>query len=426
MNHSNTVGILALVPDNWEGPWMPRHHIMSRLSRYYKVLWVSPPLCWRESLRARPSDAPERGLCKISENLWTYAPERYLSVNYRYERMEHFLFKRRIEKIKSLLAAMGIKRLILYVWRPEFGSYVGEFNEELVCYHIDDEYTFSPVELPNTEEECQLLRASDLVFIHSKTLMEKKGYLSQSTHYVPNGVDFRYYRKVMDDTSIHLDEFDAIPRPRIGYVGIIKKQIDLRLLTEIARKRRDWSLVLIGPVNPCHDIQTEIALLQKEKNVYFLGAKRPEELAGYIKHLDVCLMCYRKTDYTKFIYPLKLHEYLACGKPVVSTDLENLKEFSNVLSFAKGAEDWIEKIEEAHDRSTPERERERVALARENSWDVRIEKIRSIFEERLRLNLRQMEVLESLADNEDGSNGGFLMSVVGAFPRGNHNTKNET
>jgi glycosyltransferase involved in cell wall biosynthesis len=387
MDHDNDVGILAFVPDGWKDPWMPRHHIMSRLSRFYKVLWVSPPLHWRESLRSRPLSA-KRGLDKISKDFWVYAPERYLSVNYRFEKIEKCLVKRRIEKIKSLLEEMGIRRLILYIWRPEFDSYVGKFNEELVCYHVDDEYTFSSVELPISEEESRLLKTSDVVLIHSKTLLAKKGHLNQATYYVPNGVDFSHYRKVMSDTGVHLDEFDAIPRPRVGYVGIIKHQIDLKLLSEIARKRRDWSIVLIGPVNACHDIQTEIALLQNERNVYFLGAKKPEELPAYIKHLDVCLMCYRKTDYTKFIYPMKLHEYLACGKPVVATELENLKEFSHVLSFAEGTEDWVQKIEEARDQSIGQREPERIAVARENSWDARVETIRSIFDEKLRRKAR--------------------------------------
>ena len=110
------------------------------------------------------------------------------------------------------------------------------------------------------------------------------------------------------------------------------------------------SITLSGLTPP--EIQKDIELLQNEENVYFLGVKKPEELPNYIKELDVCLMCYRQTEYTKYIYPVKLHQYLACGKPVVSTHLKQLDEFEDVLKFADGCEEWIEKIDESLDEAS--------------------------------------------------------------------------
>ncbi len=78
MRSHNEIGILAFVPDKWENYWMPRHHIISRLARYYKVLWVSPPLGWRSAIRNRDSGFSPRGVKKISSSFWVYAPERYL------------------------------------------------------------------------------------------------------------------------------------------------------------------------------------------------------------------------------------------------------------------------------------------------------------------------------------------------------------
>ena len=322
MYDDNDVGILTFVPDVWEDYWMPRHHIMSRLSQHYKVLWVSPSLGWRQTIRYGYKSTSPRGVKRISPTFWVYSPERYLpSVSPVYSGpLYGFLDAMRVKRIKSLLNAMKIKRLILYVWRHDFVSYVGKFNEDLLCYHIDDEYTFSEIDLPVREEEINLLKRSNIVFIHSKTLLEKKGSINKETYYVPNGVNFDHYRKIAEDGKIHLCEFEKIPHPRIGYVGYLKSEIDLELLLEIARKRKDWSIVLVGYINKSHkNIEKHIELLRCEKNVYFLGGKKPEDLPKYMKEMDVCLMCYRKTGYTNYIYPMKLHEYLACGKPIVAT-----------------------------------------------------------------------------------------------------------
>jgi teichuronic acid biosynthesis glycosyltransferase TuaH len=148
-----------------------------------------------------------------------------------------------------------------------------------------------------------------------------------------------------------------------------KQQLDLRLLHAIAQKRKDWSIVLDGTVNTRHrSIKEDYDLLRGDKNVYFLGPKKPKDLPLYINEMDVCLMHYRKTGYNKYIYPLKLYEYFSCGKPVVTTGLDNLKELGEVLYFAEGLEDWISKIQSALRGSDPEIQRRRIALAKENDW----------------------------------------------------------
>ena len=131
------------------------------------------------------------------------------------------------------------------------------------------------------------------------------------------------------------------------------------------------------------EIKETIKLLRRESNVYFLGGKKHEELPGYIKDLDVCLMCYRRTAYTKYIFPLKLNEYLACGKPIVATPLENFEEFKDVLYFADMKKDWIENIQRCLEDQNTELEQKRISVARENSWDIRAKDIISVFQEKL-------------------------------------------
>jgi len=385
MHKTIDTGILTFVPDLWDNYWASRHHVMSRLSQHYKVLWVSPPLPWRKAFSASHIMGNSRGIKKQSSNLWIYEPEWYLPCKTRIRVLSRSWDWIRKRRIKGFLSDMGIKRLILYLWRPEYFSCVGKFDEDLVCYHIDDEYTFSfDKDQPVSDTERELIRNSDLVFIHSKSLLKKKGSLNFHTFYIPNGVAYSYYREVMDDPNAYFCELDEIPEPRIGYVGIIKKQIDLDLILEIARKRKNWSIVLIGPISKSHkEVQKKIELLRKEKNVFLLGGIKPDDLPKYIKKLDVCLMCYQRNEYTKYIYPMKVNEYLACGKPVVSVYLENLEEFESVLYFASDVSDWISKIEKCVKENDSEKTFNRIKWANQNSWDSRIEKVVSIFQEKL-------------------------------------------
>lgn len=386
-------GILAFVPDLWGDIWQSRHHVFSGLSDHYKVLWVSPPTYWQGWLKSLARETLSgRGLHKISNRFWGYAVRLPADYKPQYSkhgfvadgfRLYHKIWMRLyIARIKKLLRHMEIEEVILYVWRPEFHWSLGSFDEKLTCYHIDDDYGFNPDEdSPISDEEMKLLIQSDLVFIHSRTLMEKKGHINPNTYYMPNGVDFEHYREVMHNDLLPPDDIAAIPGPRIGYVGYIKRHIDLPLLLSLARSRRNWSIVLIGPVRSSHtDITEEVAQLRQEPNIYFLGGKPQTAIPHYIKALDVCLMPYRQTNYTKYIYPMKLHEYLACGKPVVATSLENLQEFSNVIRFASAPEEWIDAIHQALD-SKPEAHRKRkIETARANSWQARIDNIKAHIE----------------------------------------------
>lgn len=273
----------------------------------------------------------------------------------------------------------------MYLWQPYYYEYIDRFNEDLVCYHIDDDYHYDcKKDHPVSDLERNIIEKSDVVFIHSKTLLEKKGYINKNTVYMPNGVDFEMYRETIENALGPPEDIAQIPKPIIGYAGWIKRHLDLKLILELARLRQDWSFVLVGPIRWEHkDIHQDIELLKSEKNVYFLGYKPIEELPVYINDMDVCLMPYRITPYTKYIYPLKLHEYLACGKPVVATRLPNLEEFKSIISLIDHTKLWIPTIKKALNEDSLEKINRRLKTAQKNSWKNRVDKIDSLFEEKL-------------------------------------------
>ena len=163
----------------------------------------------------------------------------------------------------------------------------------------------------------------------------------------------------------------------MGYVGIIKHQLDLALLVALAERHRQWSFVLVGPQRRRGDGAALIRRLSQLPNVYLLGGKPVDALPAYVQHMDVCMLCYEVNEYTKFIYPLKLHEYLASGRPVVGSPIRSLQEFRHAIRLARTPEEWSialsDMLDPFYHSSTQVEARRRIA--REYDWNTLVARI---------------------------------------------------
>jgi glycosyltransferase involved in cell wall biosynthesis len=368
------VGVISLVPDVWGGPWQPRHQILSRLSRYFNVVWCDAPWYWRKSWR-RYRERRRRidyGSA-MAPGLTIYRPERWLPALGRPAVLARFTMRERLLRASRLLQSRGCGTTILYIWRPWYGLALDVLPCDLSCYHIDDEYALSAPEEPIQEDEARLIARVDQVFIHSPALLEKKGKLNPQTTFVPNGVDYQAYATPRSEPP----DLNPIPHPRMGYVGIIKQQLDLPLLAALAERHRQWSFVLVGPTRGRGELVPLIQRLSQMPNVYFLGAKPVEALPAYVQHMDVCMLCYAVNDYTKFIYPLKLHEYLAGGRPVVGSPIRSLEEFSRTIRLARTPEEWSTALNDMLDpfHRSPAQVGSRRRLARQYDWNTLVAQI---------------------------------------------------
>ena len=365
------VGVIALVPDEWDALWQPRHHVVSRLARYFQVVWVNPVENGRQMLKGggRPlfSDPAERVHTPIAPGFVAYNPEVWLTRLHRVHWLHKFLMQQGLKKARKILARRGCRRIILYIWRPTFSSALEGIPFDLSCYHLDDEYSFSSVELPLSEIESQLIRDVDQVFMHSLGLLEKKGNINPHTMFVPNGVDYQAYSQEQVEPS----DLASIPHPRIGYTGFIKRHLDWQVLLRLSQKHREWSFVFVGPQSPHDDIVATIQELAKLPNVHFLGQKPTHVLCAYAQHFDVCIMPYQANDYTKYVYPLKLHEYLATGCPTVGARIRTLYEFKDVVTLATTPDEWSSAIEDSLKpaANSPERRAARQEVARQYDWE---------------------------------------------------------
>ena len=216
---------------------------------------------------------------------------------------------------------------------------------------------------------------------YGRGLPQKKGKINPNTALVPNGVDYEAYSTTVAEPA----DLASIPRPRVGYTGWIKRHIDWDLVLRLAGQHPEWSFVLVGPQSPHPEISDPIRELSKRRNVYLLGAKSTTELTRYPQHFDVCIMPYAVNDYTKYIYPLKLHEYLASGRPTVGTRIRSLENFSEVVGLARTLEEWSAELRRALSPASnaPECFSARQSVARRHDWHVLVEEIALIMAQRL-------------------------------------------
>ena len=369
------VGVVAYVPDNWDWKWQPRHQVLARLSRYFRVVWVSPAFDWQEALGLHPLRNLPPSPPLAGPGFEVMSPSRWLPKFYGPAWLTRSAERLRWHHACSMLRRRGCKTIIAYLWRPEFASVLGFGGFQLSCYHVDDEYSFSDKEQPISDQERHILERAGQVFIHSPMLFKKKGSFNPRTLHVPNGVDFASFSTPVPEPS----DIAGIPHPRIGYAGWLKPQLDWELLCYLADRHPDWQFVFVGALNPRADAVKAALNLQTRRNVHLLGSKETPELAKYPQFFDVSIMPYRLDDYTKFIYPLKVHEYLAAGRPVVGTRLPSLEPFADVVALPGSPEQWGAEIAASllSSAETAERRQARQKVADAHDWDALVARIAS-------------------------------------------------
>jgi glycosyltransferase involved in cell wall biosynthesis len=265
------------------------------------------------------------------------------------------------------------------VYHPGYGGRVAELPHSVVVYDCVDEYTEFPPYKPNPgwliEREAALCRAADVVTTTSAGLYDKKRPLNpEHTHLVHNVGDFAHFSRARATETRVPDDISALPRPIIGFLGAVSDyKLDAGWLTAFARKHRDKSIVLVGPVG-VGDPTTDVSALAAEPNVHLLGHRSYGALPGYVKGFDVGVIPYRINEYTTHSFPIKFFELLASGKPLVISNLPALAEYYDRVLVARTADEFVAACERA--LAEPERGREaRLALAADNTWDHRVERI---------------------------------------------------
>lgn len=370
--------LLVLAPNPWRSQWVNRQQLFSRIGRDVTVLystggWFSWDLRSDDWQKARWAGGLTR-----EDNVWIDESPRYLMRIPRLPRLDGIVMRLQVGRWKRFLRRRGSGPRVAYVYHPMFLPYVERLGADRLVYHAYDRYDQAPDWSDELERsERALLQHADLVVASSDQIAEGlRAKWRREVRVLPNGADVAAFDRALGASEPEPGDLAAIARPRLGWVGSLHPEIDFALIAELARRRPQWHFVLVGqPVaarNPRSD--AEQAACRALHNVHFLGGKPVDQVARYVAAMDVNLMLYRVSDgsWINAIYPLKLHEYLAAGHPVVSADVPSVRPFCDVVQIARGADEWEAAIEDALVRGGKGMPDQRRSIAAQNSWDSRV------------------------------------------------------
>jgi UDP-galactopyranose mutase len=269
--------------------------------------------------------------------------------------------------IDELIDAHRIERYVLWYYTPMALGYTDHLSPEAVVYDCMDElscFAHAPAELK--QYELELMRRADVVFTGGHSLYEAKRHLHPNIHPCPSSVDVDHFAQARSAEG-DPDDQQSIPRPRLGFFGVIDERMDLELLAGVADARPLWNIVILGPV-----AKIDPATLPQRRNLFYLGPKTYEQLPQYIAGWDVALLPFARNDATRFISPTKTPEYLAAGKPVVSTSIRDvIRPYAHkgLARIADSVEGFVDACEAAMADDAIARQRDADVFLRQTSWD---------------------------------------------------------
>jgi glycosyltransferase involved in cell wall biosynthesis len=356
-----------------------QHHLMSRLARDNRVLFV-------ESLGLRQPQLSSRDLKRILRRLQRgIAPPRQIDgVHVLSPLVVPF---HRFAAVRALNARLlpwlvgraarrlGMSSPILWSYNPQAEVLIEVLQPSLVLYHcVDDVAAQKGVDAASFRAaEAHFARRADLVLTTSRPLAERLRSVSDRVIAMPNVADTDLFSRALEDGPVD-PALAALPGPRIVFTGaIVATKLDVELLVALARRRPDWSFALVGPVG-AGDPGTDVSALDREPNVHLLGLRPYDALPDVLRGADAALIPYALNELTASIFPMKVYEYLAAGLPVVATPLPSLEGVEGVVT-ATDAESTAARLEELLADDSREARAERSRFAAGHSWDARVDEI---------------------------------------------------
>jgi UDP-galactopyranose mutase len=343
----------------WGFVYQRPNHLMSRWARERRVLFVEEPLF--------DAATPRVALREAAPNLWTLVPHLPAGMPPRHaERALRQLLDDGLEHVH-------VSSPLLWFYSPMALAFAGHLEAAVTVYDCMDELSAfhgAPPELSARERD--LFARADVVFTGGHSLYEAKRRAHPFVHAFPSSVDAAHFAKARGSGSSEPRAQRDIPRPRIGFFGVVDERMDRDLLARMADAHPEWHVVLLGPV-----VKIDPDSLPRRPNLHYLGPSAYGDLPAFIGGWDVAMMPFAENEATRFISPTKTLEYLAAGKPVVSTPIRDIVRPYGERGLARiGASEgdgFVREVEAAlAERGTPAAAARRAAAdawVATTSWD---------------------------------------------------------
>jgi UDP-galactopyranose mutase len=351
---SGAPDLVCLSHLRWDFVYQRPQHLLSRCAEGRRAFFFEEPVYDDGPLRL---EVKERGRVRV---VVPHLPEGLTSDVAR-EAAQRSMVER-------LLADYGVKDYVLWYYTPMALQFTRHLRPRAVVYDCMDELTAFQGASPLLRGlESELMSRADLVFTGGQSLYEAKRDRHPRVYAFPSSIDAAHFGAAREITEEPADQ-TSISHPRLGFFGVMDERLDIELLDEVARMRPEWQLVMIGPV-----VKIDPASLPRRDNIHYLGMKAYEELPAYLSGWDVALLPFARNESTRFISPTKTPEYLAAGRPVVSTSIRDVVRpygQEGYVRIADTAEEFVAACEAALAEDANARHERVDPLLARTSWDA--------------------------------------------------------
>jgi UDP-galactopyranose mutase len=356
--------LICLSHLRWNFVFQRPQHLMTRCARDRRVFFVEEPLFL-------PGISPrlriERGAVRV------VVPELPEGIS------DDDAIEAQRDLLERCIEAEQISEYVLWYYTPMALPFTDRLSPVAVIYDCMDELSaFKGAPAILRAREAELMRRAALVLTGGQSLFEAKRHQHSNIHPFPSSVDVAHFAQARRITSEPHDQA-SIPHPRLGFFGVIDERMDIELLDGVAAARPDWQLVMLGPI-----VKIDPASLPRRPNIHYLGSKKYEELPHYLAGWDVALLPFARNEATRFISPTKTPEYLAAGKPVVSTSIRDVVRPYGKQALVRIADDaaaFVQACTAAMAEDPVKRVTQADAFLRQTSWDGTWTRIRSMLDD---------------------------------------------
>jgi glycosyltransferase involved in cell wall biosynthesis len=323
------IDLLCFSHLRWGFVFQRPNHLMSRFSKHQRVFFIEEPIY---------HDAKEKiHIENFNENLFVVTPHLKTGIS------KQEADKRQKKLLNKLIESMRITRYFSWYYTPMALCFSDHLTPELVIYDCMDElsaFKMAPPELKIREQE--LFGKADVVFTGGQSIYENKKNYHPNIHAFPSSIDKHHFAQARTQKFSPADQ-ETLPQPRFGFFGVIDERFDIDLIAEVAQRRPEWHFIMLGPV-----VKISYESLPHFENIHYLGMKKYDELPSYISGWDIALIPFAMNESTRFISPTKTPEYLAAGKPVISTPIRDVVSpygDNKLVHIASNADEFIEAAE---------------------------------------------------------------------------------
>ncbi len=314
----------------WDFVYQRPQHLLSRFANDMEVFFIEEPVFF--------DGKPQYVIAQKAPNLNVVTP--HLQHGTAPEEVEHVMRN----LLDGFMSSRAARDTAFWYYTPMALGFSSHINPAITIFDCMDElsaFKFAPQRLKQLEQN--LLSRADIVFTGGQSLYEAKKTRHVNIHAFPSSIDYAHFSKARNGVAEPADN-TAIPGPRFGFYGVVDERFDIELLREVASRKPEWHFVIVGPV-----VKIDECTLPRGENIHYLGGRSYKELPAYLKGWDVAIMPFAMNESTRYISPTKTPEYLAGGKPVISTPIHDVVYpygQEKLVHIAQSADEWIAAGEE--------------------------------------------------------------------------------